>query len=108
MDVTVCICTHDRPGYIRDCLGGLRQQTVSPDRLEILVVDSASTGDVPAQLAHMVGEIDNARLLRVEQSGVSNARNAGALAASGAYVAYIDDDAIPAPDWIEQILVAIG
>jgi glycosyltransferase involved in cell wall biosynthesis len=108
MDVTVCICTHDRPGYVRDCLNGLRRQTVSPGRFEILVVDSASTGDVPAQLVRMVTKIDNARLLRVEQGGVSNARNAGASAANGAYVAYIDDDAIPAPDWIERIVAAIG
>ncbi len=24
MDITVCICTHNRPGYVRDCLDGLR------------------------------------------------------------------------------------
>ncbi len=50
----------------------------------------------------MVAAIDNARLLRVEQPGVSLARNAGAREADGAYIAYIDDDAIPAPDWIAR------
>jgi glucosyl-dolichyl phosphate glucuronosyltransferase len=108
MDVTVCICTHDRPDYVRDCLDGLRRQTAGSDQFDILVVDSASTGDAPAMLARMVHEIDNARLLRVERAGISIARNAGAWAADGAYVAYIDDDAIPAPDWIERIVAAIG
>ena len=84
MDVTVCICTHDRPDYVRTCLDGLRRQTLSPDKFDILVVDSASTGNVPAQLASMVAEIDNARLLRVEQVGISIARNAGAFEADGA------------------------
>ena len=107
MGITVCICTHDRPGYLRDCLDGLRRQTVGPDQFDILVVDSASTGDVPAQLARMVAEIDNAGLLRMDQPGISIARNAGACAAEGGYVAYIDDDAIPAPDWIERIVAAI-
>ena len=106
MDVTVCICTHDRPDYVRTCLDGLRRQTLSPDKFDILVVDSASTGNVPAQLASMVAEIDNARLLRVEQVGISIARNAGAFEADGAYVAYIDDDAIPAEDWVERIVAA--
>ncbi len=108
MDVTVCICTHDRPGYLSDCLEGLRQQTVGDERFDILVVDSASTGDVPAQLARLVRGLRNARLLRVERAGVSVARNTGAREAAGDYIAYIDDDAIPAPDWIERILAAIG
>lgn len=106
MDVTVCICTHDRPEYVRTCLDGLRRQTVSPDKFDILVVDSASTGTVSAQLASMVAKIDNARVLRVDQVGISIARNAGALEADGAYVAYIDDDAIPADDWVERIVAA--
>jgi glucosyl-dolichyl phosphate glucuronosyltransferase len=107
MDVTVCICTHDRPGYLRDCLEGMRRQTAGDERFDILVIDSASTGDIPARLARLVGELRNARLLRVEQPGVSAARNAGAREAGGDYIAYIDDDAIPAPDWIERILEAI-
>jgi glycosyltransferase involved in cell wall biosynthesis len=108
MDVTVCVCTHDRPGYVADCLDGLARQTVGPDRFDILVVDSASTGDIPALLARMVSGIANARLLRVDEAGISIARNVGAGEAKGAYVAYIDDDAIPAPDWVERILAAIG
>ena len=51
MEITVCICTHDRPAYVRDCLDGLARQTT--DLFEVLVVDSASTGDVPARLADL-------------------------------------------------------
>ena len=108
MDVTVCICTRDRPGYLSDCLEGLRSQTVGEQRFGILVVDSASTGEVPARIAGLVGTLRNARLLRVEQPGVSVARNVGASEAGGGYIAYIDDDAIPDRDWVERILAAIG
>lgn len=106
-EVTVCICSHNRPQYLQDCLAGLRRQSVPPDRFDILVVDSASTGDAPARMAALVAELPNARLLRVAQPGVSFARNAGAAAASGSYIAYIDDDAIAAADWMRNILVAI-
>lgn len=105
--ITACICTHNRPGYVRDCLDGLARQTVDPHAFEILIVDSGSTGDTPAELAAMVGETANARLIRLERAGVSVARNAGADAATGDYIAYIDDDAIPGTDWIEQIHIAI-
>jgi glucosyl-dolichyl phosphate glucuronosyltransferase len=107
MDLTVCVCTHDRPGYVRDCLDGLARQTVGSDRFDILVVDSASNGDISGQLTLMVSGIANARLLRVDEPGISIARNVGASEAAGGYVAFIDDDAIPAPDWVERILAAI-
>jgi glycosyltransferase involved in cell wall biosynthesis len=108
MHVTVCICTHDRPGYVRDCLEGLRQQTIAPDQFDILVIDSASTGGASTELARLVSGLRNARLLRVEEAGVSVARNVAAREADGDCLAYIDDDAIPAPDWIERILEACG
>lgn len=108
MRVTACICTHDRPGYVRDCLDGLARQTADPASFEILVVDSASNPAAAEELVRLVAGHRGVRLIRLEQPGVSRARNAGAAAASGDYVAYIDDDAIPVEDWIERIHAAIG
>lgn len=108
MRVTACICTHDRPGYVRDCLAGLARQTADPASFDTLVVDSASNPAAAEQLVHLVAAQSNTRLIRLEQPGVSRARNAGAHAASGNYIAYIDDDAIPAEDWIACILVAVA
>jgi glycosyltransferase involved in cell wall biosynthesis len=107
MDLTVCICTHDRPRYVRDCLDGLRRQTVPRDRFTVLLVDSASSPVAAAELAGLAIEQD-VRLIRLDQLGVSLARNAGAWAARTQFIAYIDDDAIPAPDWVETILEAIS
>lgn len=106
MELTVCVCTHNRPRYVADCLGGLSLQTVPRTRFDVLLVDSGSTGGVPDRLVELATE-HAARLIRVNQPGVSAARNAGAWAARSAYIAYIDDDAIPAADWVEQILAAL-
>ena len=81
MDVTVCVCTHDRPDYVGDCLDGLRQQTVGDGPFDVLVVDSASRATFRS-VEHWSHGARNARLLRVEQPGVSLARNAGAQAAA--------------------------
>lgn len=105
MDLTVCICTHDRPRYLRDCLDGLARQTVSRDRFAVQIVDSASND---RELLADLAKAHKARLIRVDRPGVSLARNAGAWAARSRYIAYIDDDAIPAPDWVESILAAIA
>jgi glycosyltransferase involved in cell wall biosynthesis len=105
MDLTVCICTHDRPDYVRDCLDGLRHQTVSRDCFAILLVDSASSADAAAELDRLAAA-NAARVIRLDDLGVSLARNAGAWATRTQFIAYIDDDAIPATDWVETILTA--
>src|ERR1700754_3530524 len=108
MDITVCLCTHNRPGYLADCLAALRQQTVGAASFDILVVDSASGREVAAQIVRLVAAMGNARLLRVDRPGISRARTAGADTVWDGYLAYIDDDAIPAPDWIAAIQAALA
>ena len=107
MEITVCICTHNRPNYVRDCLAGLARQTAPPDQFAIQIVDSGSTGKTPAELGCLAATA-GATLLRLDQPGVSIARNAGAGACRTPYIAYIDDDAVPAPDWIERIVAALA
>lgn len=107
MELTVCICTHDRPGYVRDCLAGLGRQTTGPEAFAVLVVDSGSGPEAGAALRDLVAATPNASLVRLDCPGVSAARNAGARAARTPYVAYTDDDAVPAPDWVACILRAL-
>jgi glycosyltransferase involved in cell wall biosynthesis len=107
MELTVCICTHNRPRYVRDCLEGLRRQSVSRDRFALQLVDSASSPEIATELYGLSIQ-HGARLIRLDQPGVSIARNAGAWAARTPFIAYIDDDAIPALDWVETILDAIA
>ncbi len=107
MDLTVCICTRDRPRYVRDCLEGLRRQTASRDRFAVLVVDSASSPSAAVEVAELAADSD-ARIIRLDEMGVSLARNAGAWATRTPFIAYIDDDAIPASDWVDTILAAIA
>ncbi len=107
MELTVCICTHNRPDYVRDCLDGLRRQADASDSFAVLVVDSGSSDAMRPALAQLVADFAGATLIRVERPGVSAARNAGSWAARTPFIAYIDDDAIPAPDWITEIHRAI-
>ncbi len=104
MDLTVCICTHDRPRYVRDCLEGLRHQTVPEDRFVTMVVDSASPARGQSELRGLTRHYPGTTLIRVDEPGVSVARNVGAAAATTDYIAYIDDDAIPAEDWVARII----
>ena len=64
---------------------------------EIIVVDDGSTDDT-AEVARQFGEA--VRLIRQPNSGVSVARNAGAAAATGDWLAFLDADDWYAPNRI--------
>jgi glycosyltransferase involved in cell wall biosynthesis len=73
--------------------------------LEVVVVDEASTDDTQSVIA---GFSDTrVRVLRHEvPCGVSTARNRGAAAAAGEWLAFVDDDDLWAPDKLAQQLRA--
>ena len=102
--VSVIVPTHNRVSLLRLTLRSvLWQEGID---LEVLVVDDGSTEDVPTA----VKEIGDARVrvLRHETpQGVSSARNVGVAAATGTWVAFIDDDDLWAPDkLISQVRAA--
>ena len=101
-EVSVVIATYRRPDRLAECLQALRSQRRPPD--EVVVVIHA--GDEPTVRA--VSPLANAwpqlRIVRVERRGSVAAYNSGLTTARGSIVAYVDDDAVPAPDWLQRIV----
>ncbi len=97
------ICTHARPGYLAACLQGLRAQAGASPAL--IVVDSASPPEAAAEIARLAAEA-GAALVRTDRPGLSHARNLGLEVSRAAWTAFIDDDAVPAPDWAGRLAEA--
>jgi glycosyltransferase involved in cell wall biosynthesis len=106
--LTVAICTHNRPDDVAECLEALYAQDLSG--IHLLVVDSASQEDAHRSITRVVANKANLRLIRLELPGLSVARNAAREAALAPWLAYLDDDVIPAPDWVAQArrLIAVA
>lgn len=85
--VSVVIPTHDRRALIARAIDSVLAQTRPAE--EILCVDDGSTDDTSRFLAEAYPSV---RALRQPNRGVSAARNAGILAAAGAFVAFLDSD----------------
>jgi glycosyltransferase involved in cell wall biosynthesis len=104
--VSVCICTYNGAARIGDVLDALDCQTDTTPRWEIVVIDNASTDETAAfvQRRFEARADGRGRLLHEAQPGQMFARRAAARAARGRFIAFLDDDNVPAPDYIERLL----
>jgi O-antigen biosynthesis protein len=97
--VSVIVCTHNGGRHISGCLSGVAG--LRYPNVETIVVDDGSTDGTAA----IASEYD-VRLIQTENHGLSAARNIGLAAARGEFVAYLDDDAYPDPDWLHYLVTA--
>ena len=102
-DISIVIPTRNRWGRLSTTLAGaLRQEEVE---LEVVVVDDGSTDVTPLRLARISD--DRLRVIRhAESRGASTSRNEAIAAARGAWVAFLDDDDLWAPDKLAKQLAA--
>jgi GT2 family glycosyltransferase len=94
---SVIIPTRNPSAVLDECLTGLHRSDYPSDHFEVIVVDDGSETS-PAIEEALSGF--NVKLIKQAQAGPAIARNTGAAAATGEILAFIDDDCIPAPDWL--------
>jgi glycosyltransferase involved in cell wall biosynthesis len=99
VSVVVCAYTLDRWSDIEAGLDALARQTVPP--LEILLVVDGN----PELLARAQDAFPQVRAVpNIHATGISGGRNTGIGEAKGAVIAFLDDDALPELDWVEQLI----
>jgi glycosyltransferase involved in cell wall biosynthesis len=96
--ITVVIPTADRGKLLNRALRSVLGQTVKPGRI-IVVDNGASEAEIDSQF------IDQVQLVRtIPRIGAAGARNKGAGLAKSHYVAFLDDDDIWEPGYLEHAL----
>jgi len=103
--ISAVVCTLNRAAYLAKAVESLVNQTCPKDHFEIIVVDNGST-DNTKEVVQQFSQSALIRYIHEPIKGLSQARNTGWQAASGKYVAYLDDDAIAHPRWLEKMLKA--
>ena len=102
-DISVVICTYTEARWhdLVAAVHSVHGQSVQPQDV-IVVVDHNPTllERVHAEVPYVIA-VENQ-----EAKGLSGARNSGIAAATGAVIAFLDDDGVAAPDWLEQLLRA--
>ncbi len=97
--LSVVVPTRDRPDLLRQALASIRAVEGPDVTCEIIVGDNG--GD---PLSRVVAEEFGAIHIPVSRPGAGAARNAGLVAATGDYVAFLDDDDIWLDNHVRQHL----
>ncbi|NDJ15720.1 hormogonium polysaccharide biosynthesis glycosyltransferase HpsE [Myxacorys almedinensis] len=105
-DVSVAICTYNGESRIGAVLERLRSQ-VNPGAVvwEIIVVDNNSTDGTKQTVERYCHQWESSVPLRYvfeREQGLALARSRAVLEASGTWVCFLDDDTLPAQDWLKQ------
>jgi glycosyltransferase involved in cell wall biosynthesis len=98
--ISIVVCTRDRPDSLAATLATLSPVVGTHD--EVVVVDSASTGDRTRTVAVAAGF----GVVRASRPGLSHARNLGIAASTRSIVAFTDDDCRVGPAWREAVEAA--
>jgi glycosyltransferase involved in cell wall biosynthesis len=104
--ITAAICTYDRYNTLAEAIASLARQSLAAKQFEIVVVDNSPDYRRSRQIAKDFREIANLRWAVAKTPGLSNARNVATGWAKAPLIAFMDDDAVADPSWLEQLISA--
>lgn len=107
---SVVIITRNRSRLLKRCLSAIKDQTMS--HFQLVVVDDNSRDETPLVVKAFSKEFrkykeDNQMIYLItspKARGMTNARNLGILSSQSDIIAFTDDDAIPAKDWLARLV----
>ena len=100
--ISVVVATCNRPEVLARTLDALspERQRMLPDVYEVIVADDSRN---EATLAVVKERFPKARYVKGPRRGPASNRNRGAAAASGDWLAFIDDDCQPVDEWLAAL-----
>lgn len=99
VSVIICAYTEERWNDLVSAVDGVQRQSMPPEEI-IVVIDHN-----PALFVRARSELRECRIIEnSEPRGLSGARNSGIAVAHGDILAFIDEDAVPAPDWLKHLV----
>jgi succinoglycan biosynthesis protein ExoM len=111
MLVSICVATYQRPEGLKRLMAGLDRLIFTSreqPQIEVIVVDNDPTCSAQAFCEQLQLQFKWAlKYLSEPQRGISYVRNKAVaeVNADTAFVLFIDDDEVPKPDWVEQLLI---
>ncbi|MEW4430056.1 MULTISPECIES: glycosyltransferase [Paenibacillus] len=103
MRASVAICTHNRGHDTMQAVDSILKGESDYMTYEILVIDNRST-DNTKELFESLNFPEHVRYIFEPQLGLSYARNRAIEEAKGEFVMFLDDDALAASTWVDEVI----
>ncbi|HEY8473038.1 MAG TPA: glycosyltransferase family 2 protein [Natronosporangium sp.] len=104
-DVTVVVGAYNAMPYLTKCLSSVVEQSIGPDRLELIAIDDGSTDGTGAELDRFAAAYPSIRVIHQENSGgPAGPRNRGIELARGRYLFFLDADDYLGPEALERLV----
>ena len=105
MKISIIIPTYKPKAYLWECLDAICRQTFPREDFEVLIVLNGCDEPYKSQIKHYIDEHTEIKwsFIQLDQGGVSNARNFAIEHSKGEYIAFIDDDDIISPTYLEEL-----
>jgi succinoglycan biosynthesis protein ExoM len=102
---SICICTYRRPSVADTVNSLLGQRGVAPSEFEIIVADD-DPGRGASEGIRYIAQSTDVSLQYVESAArnISACRNCCLGTAKANWIAFIDDDQIAEPDWLQKMI----
>ena len=102
MLVSLIITVFNVESYLSQCLDSVLAQT--HDDIEVILIDDGSTDSSGDICSRYKDSDERIRVLRQENRGIADTRNAGIEASTGDYIIFVDADDRIAEDHVEYLL----
>jgi GT2 family glycosyltransferase len=103
--VSIIIPTYKNDRLLAQCLSSLHKLDYPARLVELIVVDNASSSETARLIATRFPRAK--RLDMGKNTGFAAACNRGAAEASGEYGAFLNDDAVAEPGWLQGLLAGL-
>ena len=100
--ITIIVPAYNIAPWIESCVRTILQQTYS--HLEIILVNDGSTDSTGVLMDRLAETDSRIRVIHQSKGGVTQARLAGAAAAAGEWIGFVDGDGVIEPDMYERLL----
>ena len=106
---SVVICTYNRLQMLQAAVAScLQDATVRGTPFEVVVADNSPSGHARDFAAGLAAAGKAVRWVHASPPNISVARNAGLHAAAAPLVAFMDDDLVLEPGWLDHLLDTLG
>jgi glycosyltransferase involved in cell wall biosynthesis len=103
-EISIIIPTRSRPTQLKSCLEAIVNLDTPPETFEVVIVDDGSPESMAPVVELLRQRLSIRLVVQPGNFGPAAARNAGAHAARGGFLVFIDDDCVPARGWLTSLM----